>query len=138
MKRKLLFLYKYVSHTIQLSWVIHKTAAVNLMVSFHTDHSNAHFNNTLQLTTSLTFLMETCAGTDTVLEIYSWNSLNVGTWSFWLNYVVILLNNTFLWLLFETLHLCIMVDAGFLCTKAHMFAVAIEERRCIFYLAVTM
>jgi len=49
------------------------------MVSFHTDHNNAHFNNKLQLTISLTLSMGSCAGTDTALEIYSWNSLNVGT-----------------------------------------------------------
>jgi hypothetical protein len=48
------------------------------MVSFHTDHNNAQINNKLQFTISLTFSMGTCAGTDTVIEIYSWNSLNVG------------------------------------------------------------
>jgi len=49
------------------------------MVSFHTDNNNAHFNNKLQLTISLIFTMVTCAGTDTVPEIYSWDSLKVDT-----------------------------------------------------------
>jgi len=80
--------YKYISGEKQrsyrrsevLSWCMSFSAMCNtLMVSFHTDHNNEHFNKKLQLTFAMTFSMGTCAGTDTVLEIYSWNSLNVGT-----------------------------------------------------------
>ena len=106
------------------------------MVSFHTDHNNVHYNNKLQLTISLIFPMGTCADTDTVLEIYSWDSLNDHSAKFSGHTVEQCIS--FMAVLNTASLLEYHGRCGFLCNKAHTLAVAIKERCCIFYLAVTM